>query len=210
MKNLIKALEQASADHVAALMKRYDADPTGNDGRLISGRPAGKPYAGTPAQQRAKVLKKIEAEASRRLARELDKIAGVLEFSNNNGGPALPRPVVVQIHWTRNRTWGATAKASDNYGHTGEVASGCGYDKQSTALASVLNMHPLIMRRLYAAADKLAGKQENYRKEIGYGAGYSVLPYFEGGVGVSSHVQILERLGYKVTWSGDVVVISES
>lgn len=203
MENLIKELKDTSAATLAERIARYDADPTGNDGRLIMGR--AKPYAGTPEQQRAKVVKKLQREVEVELSRKLAKV----EDAKRDGSEGLPNPVIIRIDWTRNRTWGATAKASDNYGHVSDVASGCGYDKASTALAGVLNQIPQIMYRLYREADKAIKTGTKYRQAIGYGSGYSVLPYFEGGVGVSSHVQILERLGYKVAWSGDVVVITE-
>jgi hypothetical protein len=36
---------------------------------------------------------------------------------------------------------------------------------------------------------------------IHYGAGYGVLPYFEGGVGISSFYGVFEKCGYKCTSS---------
>lgn len=33
---------------------------------------------------------------------------------------------------------------------------------------------------------------------LGYGSGYSVLPYFEGGVGMSSLLDLFKRGGYSV------------
>ena len=38
---------------------------------------------------------------------------------------------------------------------------------------------------------------------FGYGSGYFELPAFEGGVGIECHVDILKRLGFKVTKTGN-------
>ena len=210
MKNLINAVIKAEQQHVKDCIMRFDLEPE-DDWWPQSMRAK---YKGTPDQVRAKVIKMLEREAAARIKEKLAKIAATAPMDYDR----LPNPVIARIDWTRSRTWGYTAKASDNYGNVSGVASGCGYDKASAALADVLNANPYILRRLYAAADKaiaaentgsVPGVGGEYVKAIGYGAGYSVLPYFEGGVGVSCHVRILEGLGYSVTWSGDVIVIGE-
>jgi hypothetical protein len=88
-----------------------------------------------------------------------------------------------------------------------DVASGCGYDKQSTATAGVLNQHQTILKRLYAARDaEMTGEN---RAVLGYGSGYGLPPYFEGGVGVSCHVKILEKIGFSAPYSNDVLMVTE-
>ena len=54
-----------------------------------------------------------------------------------------------------------------------------------------------LLKLLYRAKNK-ATDQRN-RDLIGYGSGYSMLPSFEGGVGVSCYYQILEYIGLKFT-----------
>jgi hypothetical protein len=98
-------------------------------------------------------------------------------------------------------------KGSDNCGNTGRYTGGYGYDKHSTALAKILNLHDTILRKMYLAKDKKI--KESNSDALGYGAGYGVLPYFEGGVGSSCHVKILRGLGYEVTEGNDVYVIAE-
>ena len=107
--------------------------------------------------------------------------------------------------------WGYCPKGNDNYGHSTSSITGCGYCKESTATAQLLNQNETIMKRLYKAKNKKATAKNN--DLLGYGSGYGILPSFEGGVGVSCHVRILEKLGYKVTQSGNntttVLIISE-
>jgi hypothetical protein len=77
--------------------------------------------------------------------------------------------------------------------HTG----GCGYDKQSTATGEALTQINALMQEFCKAANEAVKAGKSYRDYIGYGSGYSVVPYFEGGVGFSCHQHILEKLGYK-------------
>lgn len=116
----------------------------------------------------------------------------------------------IAVEWVKNSYWGnnphatATANNSTTYGR----ASGCGYDKLSAAIADSLNENPAIMRMLYEAAEKALreGKQPSrkglaagcvsWRDILGYGSGYSLLPYFEGGCGVSCIRNIFTRCGF--------------
>lgn len=118
--------------------------------------------------------------------------------------------------------WTAKCKAQSTAMRTTITkATGYGYCRDSTALAEALNHDPHILQRLFDAVDESLGdldrreaekliKEEGWNKQYrtfpGYGCdGYrSPLPRFEGGVGVSSLVSILEEIGYEVTmWSFD-------
>lgn len=115
----------------------------------------------------------------------------------------------IAVEWVRSSTWGynphATATAQNMT--TQGRASGCGYDKRSTAVAEALNANPAALRVLYEAAEKALSdghRPERYsngnytwRDILGYGSGYSILPYFEGGVGVSCFWDILSRCGFE-------------
>lgn len=212
MENLKKAI-------VAEISARYTYKPpckedkaAGLDKNLyLCGRAADRPYKGTKLQQKEKMAYYLAKGRAVAIARELAKIAAAEAAPDT-----LNNTIIIKIDWTRSRTWGATAKAADNFGNVSDVASGCGYDKASTALAGVLNQHLSILKRMYAAKDKAIaagrkpGEPHGNTDVLGYGAGYGVLPYFEGGVGISSHVEVLKRLGYVVTWGNDVVVIAEA
>lgn len=171
--------------------------------RLIGRGWNAKPYIGTPEQIEKKIRAAVGKTKAAQMSKEMAKISAAEAAPDT-----LNNTIIIKVDWTRSRTWGYTAKASDNFGHVSDVASGCGYDKASTATAGVLNQILPILKRLYLAKDKEAAKANH--EALGYGSGYGVLPYFEGGVGVSCHVDILKRLGYSVTWGNiDVIVISE-
>lgn len=120
--------------------------------------------------------------------------------------------VSVSVEWKRSSCWGwnPTATATITTAHKREQytasASGCGYDKLTAAIGSALNQSASIKKMLYTAKEKTL--LENYpaftecesnRNFINYGAGYGVLPYFEGGVGMASFYGVFEKCGYKCT-----------
>lgn len=94
--------------------------------------------------------------------------------------------------------WSAELRYEDINGHTGYVkgkrTTGMGYDKISTASASVFNNSPEFLKPFMDARAK--------KKTLPYGAYLSIgepwLPNWKGGVGISSHVKILEAIGYEV------------
>ena len=119
--------------------------------------------------------------------------------------------VTIDVTWRRNSTWGwnptATATIHTEKGverYTGS-ASGCGYDKLTAAIGSALNQSDSIKRMLYNAKEKALAENfvkytetESNRNFIAYGAGYGVLPYFEGGVGMSSFESVFNACGYRL------------
>ena len=113
-----------------------------------------------------------------------------------------PESFVLWVDWKKSRAWGANPHTElivdgDTYRGT---ASGCGYDKESTAIAEVLNICPGTLKILYDVKEAaLAGDGDiSNENAIGYGAGYGALPYYERGVGVNTLVAILEKGGYEV------------
>ncbi len=120
------------------------------------------------------------------------------------------RFISLDVVYNRSSVWGwnPTAYARTNNADTVGSASGCGYDKESAAVASAFNGNCSILKVLYSLKEKaLANGESDYSKTscthvdnrniIGYGAGYSILPYFEGGVGINCFISILEKAGYK-------------
>ena len=116
--------------------------------------------------------------------------------------------ILIAIEWKKSRTWGnnpyAEVKVFYNNNHietfTGS-ASGCGYDKRSSATAEALNKCELLKALLYKAENKrLKNHSEVTRRDfIGYGSGYGAIPRFEGGVGFRSHETILNNLNFKTS-----------
>ena len=110
--------------------------------------------------------------------------------------------IIINVTWHKSRTWGycpevetkiKTAKGWSY--HTGR-ASGCGYDKESAAVAESLNSSPPVMKILYNKEIDALTAGRTRREFIGYGSGYGILPYFEGGVGITSHYNIFTNCGY--------------
>lgn len=128
--------------------------------------------------------------------------------------------VSISIEWKRSTVWGynptATATINGIYQFTG-TASGCGYDKRTAAVGAALNQSIIILKMLYTAkekalatmpAEKIEAAKAGYASGcetnadfIHYGAGYGVLPYFEGGVGMTSFRGVFEACGLKCTHS---------
>jgi hypothetical protein len=136
------------------------------------------------------------------------------------------KELVITIEWNKSRMWGYNPKARDNYNNESDSISGCGYDKQSTATAQILNQHKDLLKLLFLSKERAINLYDNNimveheyynndnikvfkkeeasqndinRKFLGYGSGYGVFPKFEGGVGVSCHINILNKLGLTVT-----------
>lgn len=120
----------------------------------------------------------------------------------------------VSVEWKRSSTWGhnPTATARTDDGTFSGYASGCGYDKESAAVGEALNKSPAVMRVLYQAAEQAMKNGESFKTlssgcvswgdVLGYGSGYAILPYFEGGVGVSCFWSILQKCGFVCRCSG--------
>lgn len=119
--------------------------------------------------------------------------------------------VSISIEWKRSATWGynptATVTINGIYQYVG-TASGCGYDKRTAAVGEALNQSEIILKMLYTAKEKALKKaparirnnpEASNADLIHYGAGYGVLPYFEGGVGMTSFRGVFEACGLRCT-----------
>jgi len=97
--------------------------------------------------------------------------------------------------------WGSNPTATAFVCGVGELSSGsiggCGYDKQSTAVANVLNQIPQFKKLMFELKDKPKNAKLKNREVFGYGSGYGILPNFEGGVGVSCYDRIFNAIGYE-------------
>jgi len=154
------------------------------------------------------VENRINEIYNKRLASEIEKIE-IIE----NASDVLPNDLVLIINFYKSSTWGYCPRGTDNYGHYTNSITGCGYCKESTATAQLLNQNEIILKKLYKAKNKKKNINKENRNALGYGSGYGIIPSFEGGVGVECHVRILESLGYKVSQSGNksttILTVSE-
>lgn len=159
--------------------------------------------AGKISREKAIELATVRAlkQIDKQEATELEKIATIEKAGTLTSA-------TITIEWKKSATWGNNPKATlrysytDNEGHEnsnymeGSSIGGCGYDKESTAAAEVLNKAPEALKPLYIAKEKAAETKSSH-EVIGYGSGYGIKPYFEGGVGINCFRSIYEKLGYK-------------
>lgn len=154
---------------------------------------------GTIKEIKAYLIKRKELAIYKRVEIDANRVKSVFEAD-------LLVSVKITIEWTKSRTWGANphgdaivvTKGKDGIDskrfETGGV-TGCGFDKESTAVAKLLNQINAVLKPLYKLKDKNIDKGS--RELFGYGSGYGILPSIEGGVGVSCYPKIFDSIGYK-------------
>lgn len=128
--------------------------------------------------------------------------------------------IKIIVEWVNSKTWGANPHATaeiwsnDNglnqYEKLTGSASGCGYDKQSAAIAQALNQSKETKKAFCEYKEKALKKNKNIDKDNGtgatidnrgaicYGFGYSPIPYFEGGTGTNCFLEGFKLLGCTV------------
>lgn len=200
MKNLIKATEKklfdAHNEFMAEVRKIKNVNEVTSHNRFGVRLPKGKDIS----KMELKDLKAYLIDRDyKRLKKELIKNAEEIQAINE------AKKVVnisIGVEWKRSATWGAnptaTVKVSFEDGmceYFNGHASGCGYDKESAAIAEALNQCKGVLKMLYIKKNKKA--EEQNRELLGYGSGYGILPRFEGGVGFECHRRIFEGLGFK-------------
>lgn len=121
------------------------------------------------------------------------------------------KKITITVEWKKSRMWGMNPTAEVEFMYEdgscererSASIGGCGYDKESTATGQVLSENLSLLRELYTKQEEIMDEwkenKEVRREKLGYGAGYGVLPYFEGGVGFNSHKRILKSLGFEQT-----------
>lgn len=134
---------------------------------------------------------------------------GVLEALSTE----LPKEIRIDVNWKKNHTWGANPTAevwTDEYLGQSRSVGGCGYDKESTAIAEPFNRSAQ-MSKIAIIAKYLdtkykdmdwREKDENGIFTYSYGVQFSIFHkngiYWEGGVGASSFMRCIETAGYNI------------
>lgn len=132
-----------------------------------------------------KIIKKHTRRAKKATAERLQKLAEV-------EAAELPQVINISVEWYRSSVWGynPSATVAADYRRTYGTASGCGYDKESAAVAKALNANPEALKVIY--------KYVNEGGALPYGARvWAGLPSFAGGVGVDCYCSIFEACGYE-------------
>lgn len=133
-------------------------------------------------KRKTKALEKEYVEALERL--EAIENAPDLEYAD------------ITVEWTRSATWGSNPKATVIVNGVRREEShsigGCGYDKESTAIARAMNCNDTMLKLACMAVEN-----DSKPYAINNFIEYLSLPSFEGGVGVSSYRSAFESMGYK-------------
>ena len=105
-----------------------------------------------------------------------------------------PEKITITVEWKRSKSWGMNPTATVRAGSctTTGFATGCGYDKESAAVASAMNKNYSILKVWYEHAEK--GGQFEYSIS---GAEHSMLPYMDGGCGMSAVSNVFKKLGFR-------------
>ena len=163
--------------------------------------------------------KKIVELTAARMEKQRDKeTAARLEKLERVAAAPDLESVSISVEWKRSTVWGynptATVLVRNRYAHGRYIgtASGCGYDKRTAAIGEALNQCDSVLKMLYVVKEKALAEftpeqiaetrkhgTESNANFIHYGAGYGVLPYFEGGVGINSFRGVFEACGFKCT-----------
>lgn len=148
----------------------------------------------------ARMEKQIDKEVAEKRA-HLDRVAASPDITS----------IYVNVEYKRSSVWGYNPAVDVATSHDTRVftgyASGCGYDKESAAVADAFNKSNAILKVLYTIkenglkaglsdASATACTGHDNRNVCGYGSGYGVIPYFEGGVGVGCFWDILKKAGF--------------
>lgn len=165
----------------AEIKCHYCSDLTPKTAEALTEAGEGMPNAETLE----KIMKKHTRRAKKATAERLQKLAEV-------EAAKMPAVIDISVTWHRSAVWGYNplAEVFTERRRTYGTASGCGYDKESAAVASALNANPEALKIIYEYVEK-GGK-------LPYGASiWAGLPSFDGGCGVSCYRSIFEACGYE-------------
>ena len=114
------------------------------------------PYKKSRSSQ---VENRLKGIFEKQLNEKIEKIEAV-----NSASDKLPNDLVLTINFYKSSTWGYCPKGNDNYGHATESITGCGYCKESTATAQLLNQNEIILKKLFKAKNKKASLKNKVSK----------------------------------------------
>lgn len=201
LENMRKAVEAEADERITAAKKAINESDSALKNNSTETR--WKQYqSGRITRQQAEAFAVSRAEKQK--AKELN--AKLAHIENAEKTEVKHASISIMIEWKRSRTWGynptayVTLTAETSAGEytkqtaTG-TASGCGYDKESTAVSEALNSLPIIDAELIRAKDACALND----KKMPYGSGYGAMPYIEGGTGMGCVEDVLNACGYQLT-----------
>lgn len=145
--------------------------------------------------------KRLERDTFRQLVEDENHLKCVMAGKE-------PETISVLMEYRRSGAVHCTVNIDNRHCYKGSAYGG-GYDKRSAALADALNKSydalSILAHAKHVALNNgetdwsaTASSGRCNHDMLGYGAGYSVVPYYEGGVGMSTIIALLTRRGYKV------------
>lgn len=198
MKNLIKSVikehELTVSEFISDLKKAKDLDTWQYNKMLTKGQK--KNGFKSIADHKQALETRYKKEQAKKCTAKVEKINTIIKAGTFES-------IKISVEWKKSRMWGMNPNAKafiqtkEQTGYTTYSGSigGCGYDKLSTAIARCLNQSKELLKLLYAKKNR--NVEANNVELFGYGSGYGLLPYFEGGVGVSCYPKIFESIGYE-------------
>lgn len=136
-----------------------------------------------------KMTSRILLASSKEHKNVMDKLASAESAVN-------PNTIEVSVEWRKSRTYGYIPTATVRAGGitTTAKAGGCGYDKESAAIAYAMNANASVLRVWYDHAER-GGKFEYSVNDASKG----YLPCMDGGCGMSALQAVFNALGYDMT-----------
>jgi hypothetical protein len=141
------------------------------------------------------LIKRLNKKAAKKLNDQLSHIEQVKSAKEL-------KIITISVEWKKSQMWGKnpTAEATVFYTdgtcehfNSGSI-SGCGYDKESVAVAKAVNQSLSFRKLLYTLKD--INIETKNHELFSYGIGYGILPHLEGGVGVSCYDDIMQKVGF--------------
>ena len=159
--------------------------------------PKSKTVKQLKAMERKDAEKYLFNRVDKKAEKEISELTG--EYSNIMQSKDI-ESINISVEWKKSATWGSnpTATATVNYtdnccSYFEGKASGCGYDKESTAVAAALNNSYSVLKLLFEC-----GENDPDNKIYGYrNAKDGYFPHISGGVGVSCYNSVFNLCGFK-------------
>lgn len=149
------------------------------------------------AYQAGKITREKAVElATARRVKELEKeyAAQVARIDAAEAAPDV-QSIAIHIEWKRSATWGKNPHASVIVNHANRYtgsASGCGYDKRTTAIANAAGQSATLQKMIFALKESALQTGDFTPHAVGECYG---MPYFAAGVGMSSYRELFRRCG---------------
>jgi hypothetical protein len=206
MKNIIKAIEAQEKARLNNFITDLEKVNEPNRAELdrwfyLELLPKGKSLKDLSLQDaKSYLIKRKEKQVFKSIERQVSQVLTI-----GKAGQFIEARI--SIEWKKSKMWGSNPSAECVYSYRdadGNLRSnrvlsgsigGCGYDKESTAVAKCLNQINEILKLLYTIKNE--STNESNHNLLGYGSGYGITPSIEGGVGVSCYPSIFSKLGYE-------------